>query len=203
MGLQCLAIALIVVISIDRDWCPQYVRDSVGRKGQKVDDSKNRLEEDHFEAFKRSPIRVMSLVPTDRPKLSVGAPMWNIATVVLSLFNVRYWALLTCCAIDTFCHGERTGFGCCEITDFGGMAATKLRAVRLTDFGSGRCAGRVWAGWLDADTAKTIACEAKRLFGGGSGRFRWLGCRWGYSNCQVGRMWSASQVSSRAWVTTV
>jgi tripartite ATP-independent transporter DctM subunit len=54
MVLQCIAIALIVVFPSIATWFPQYVREQASaEKVEKIDDSKNQLEEDPFEAFRR------------------------------------------------------------------------------------------------------------------------------------------------------
>ncbi len=54
MILQCIAIALIVTFPAIATWFPEYVRrEAATIKVEKVDDSKNRLEEDPFEAYKR------------------------------------------------------------------------------------------------------------------------------------------------------
>jgi tripartite ATP-independent transporter DctM subunit len=54
MVLQCIAIALIVFFPSVATWFPEYVRrEAAAVKIEKIDDSKNRLEEDPFEAFRR------------------------------------------------------------------------------------------------------------------------------------------------------
>ena len=54
MILQCIAIAVIVVFPSIATWLPEYVRrEAAAEKVEKVDDSKNKLEEDFFEQYKR------------------------------------------------------------------------------------------------------------------------------------------------------
>jgi tripartite ATP-independent transporter DctM subunit len=54
MMLQCIAIALIVAFPSVATWLPDYLRrEAATEKVEKVDDSKNRLEEDPFEQFRR------------------------------------------------------------------------------------------------------------------------------------------------------
>jgi TRAP-type mannitol/chloroaromatic compound transport system permease large subunit len=54
MVLQCIAIALIVAFPSIATWFPEYVRrEAAAEKVEKVDDSKNRLEEDPFEEYRR------------------------------------------------------------------------------------------------------------------------------------------------------
>jgi tripartite ATP-independent transporter DctM subunit len=54
MVLQCIAIALIVAFPSIATWFPEYVRrEAATEKVEKIDDSKNRLEEDPFEQFRR------------------------------------------------------------------------------------------------------------------------------------------------------
>jgi TRAP-type mannitol/chloroaromatic compound transport system permease large subunit len=54
MGLQCIAIALIVIFPWIATSFPEQVRrEQAGTKVEKIDDSKNRLEEDPFEQFRR------------------------------------------------------------------------------------------------------------------------------------------------------
>ncbi|MEX2035288.1 MAG: TRAP transporter large permease subunit, partial [Xanthobacteraceae bacterium] len=54
MGLQCIAIALIVTFPWIATALPEQVRrEAAAEKVEKVDDSKNRLEEDPFEVFRR------------------------------------------------------------------------------------------------------------------------------------------------------
>lgn len=54
MVLQCIAIALIVIFPPIVTWFPEYVRrEAASVKIEKIDDSKNRLEEDPFETFRR------------------------------------------------------------------------------------------------------------------------------------------------------
>jgi len=54
MVLQCIAIALIVIFPSIVTWFPEYVRrEAATVKIEKIDDSKNRLEEDPFETFRR------------------------------------------------------------------------------------------------------------------------------------------------------
>ena len=54
MGLQCIAIALIVIFPWIATALPEQVRrEAAAEKVEKVDDSKNRLEEDPFEVFRR------------------------------------------------------------------------------------------------------------------------------------------------------
>jgi len=54
MVLQCIAIALIVIFPSIVTWFPEYVRrEAATVKFEKIDDSKNRLEEDPFETFRR------------------------------------------------------------------------------------------------------------------------------------------------------
>ena len=54
MVLQCIAIALLVLFPSIATWFPDYVRrQSAGIKLERIDDSKNLLEEDPFEAFRR------------------------------------------------------------------------------------------------------------------------------------------------------
>ena len=54
MGLQCIAIALIVIFPWIATALPEQVRrEAAAEKVEKIDDSKNRLEEDPFEVFRR------------------------------------------------------------------------------------------------------------------------------------------------------
>jgi len=54
MVLQCIAIALIVAFPSIATWFPEYVRrEAAAEKVEKVDDSKNKLEEDPFEEYRR------------------------------------------------------------------------------------------------------------------------------------------------------
>ena len=54
MALQCIAIALLVVFPSVATWFPQYVRrEAATQTYEKVDDSKNRLEEDPLEFMRR------------------------------------------------------------------------------------------------------------------------------------------------------
>jgi hypothetical protein len=54
MVLQCIAIALIVFFPSVATWFPEYVRrEAAAVKIEKIDDSKNRLEDDPFETFRR------------------------------------------------------------------------------------------------------------------------------------------------------
>jgi TRAP-type mannitol/chloroaromatic compound transport system permease large subunit len=54
MVLQCIAIALLVLFPAIATWFPEYVhREHTSTEVEKVDDSKNRLEEDPFEQLKR------------------------------------------------------------------------------------------------------------------------------------------------------
>jgi tripartite ATP-independent transporter DctM subunit len=54
MLLQCIAITLLIVFPSIATWFPDYVRrEAAGIKVEKVDDSKNRLEEDPFEQMRR------------------------------------------------------------------------------------------------------------------------------------------------------
>ena len=54
MALQCIAIALIVLFPAIATWFPEYVRrEAAAVEVEKVDDSKNLLEEDPFETFRR------------------------------------------------------------------------------------------------------------------------------------------------------
>jgi hypothetical protein len=54
MGLQCLAIALIVAFPWIATSLPEQIRrEALSEQVEKIDDSKNRLEEDPFEAFRR------------------------------------------------------------------------------------------------------------------------------------------------------
>jgi tripartite ATP-independent transporter DctM subunit len=54
MVLQCIAIALIVAFPSVATWLPDHVRrEAAAEKVEKVDDSKNRLEEDPFEQYRR------------------------------------------------------------------------------------------------------------------------------------------------------
>ena len=53
MVLQCIVIALLVIFPSIATWFPDYVRrQSAGIKLERIDDSKNLLEEDPFEKFK-------------------------------------------------------------------------------------------------------------------------------------------------------
>ena len=54
MVLQCICIALVVAFPSIATWFPDYVRrEALAQKLEKVDDSKNILEEDPFEAYRR------------------------------------------------------------------------------------------------------------------------------------------------------
>ena len=54
MTLQCLAIALLVVFPAIATWLPEHQRREASKvQYEKVDDSKNILEEDPFEQFRR------------------------------------------------------------------------------------------------------------------------------------------------------
>jgi TRAP-type mannitol/chloroaromatic compound transport system permease large subunit len=54
MVLQCIAIALICVFPSIATWFPEYVRREAAKVTiERIDDSKNRLEEDPFETFRR------------------------------------------------------------------------------------------------------------------------------------------------------
>ena len=56
MVLQCIAIALIVIFPWIATSFPEQVRrEHAETKVEKIDDSKNRLEEDPFETFRRNP----------------------------------------------------------------------------------------------------------------------------------------------------
>jgi tripartite ATP-independent transporter DctM subunit len=54
MALQCIAIALLVTFPAVATWFPEYVRrEAATQTFEKVDDSKNKLEEDFFEQYRR------------------------------------------------------------------------------------------------------------------------------------------------------
>jgi hypothetical protein len=54
MALQCLAIAVILLFPGVATWLPDYVRrQSAAVEVEKIDDSKNLLEEDPFATFRR------------------------------------------------------------------------------------------------------------------------------------------------------
>jgi hypothetical protein len=54
MALQCIAIAVVLFFPAVATWFPQYIRQQAPSvEVEKVDDSKNLLEEDPFETFRR------------------------------------------------------------------------------------------------------------------------------------------------------
>jgi hypothetical protein len=54
MALQCIAIAAVVFFPAIATWFPGYVRQQAASvEIEKIDDSKNLLEEDPFETFRR------------------------------------------------------------------------------------------------------------------------------------------------------
>ncbi len=68
MALQCVAIALLVAFPSVATWFPQYVREqAAAEKIEKIDDSKNRLEEDPFELFRRQQQQQQQRQPPPQP----------------------------------------------------------------------------------------------------------------------------------------